>query len=90
MGGKKVGISDLKKDMAVEATIVATTSGSDATGNTPPASTPALTGPIVLDIAGGDDLPAAGTNLPLYGVLGFIILALGLALRSNRFARNRA
>ena len=90
VGGKKVGVSDLKKDMPVEATIVATTSGSDATGNTPPSSTPALTGPIVLDIAGGDDLPAAGTNLPLYGVLGFFILALGLALRSNIFARNRA
>jgi hypothetical protein len=90
VGGKKVGVSELKKDMPVEATIVATTSGSDATGNTPPSSTPALTGPIVLDIAGGDDLPAAGTNLPLYGVLGFIILALGLALRSNRFAPNRA
>ena len=90
VGGKKVGISELKKDMTVDATIVATTSGSDATGNTPPSSTPALAGPIVLDIAGGDDLPAAGTNLPLYGGLGVIILALGLALRSNRFASNRA
>jgi hypothetical protein len=90
VGGKKVSVSELKKDMPLEATIIATTSGSDAAGNTPPASTPALTGPIVLDIASSDDLPAAGTNLPLYGALGFIILALGLALRSNIFARNRA
>ena len=56
----------------------------------PPSSTPALAGPIVLDIAGGDALPAAGTNQPLYGVLGFSLLALALTLRFNRFARSRA
>lgn len=89
--GKSLTIAQLQKGMAVQATIVATTASSDATGNTPPASTPAQAGTILLAVAAGaDDLPAAGTNLPLYGILGFTALMLGLGLRSNRFARNKA
>jgi hypothetical protein len=89
--GKALTIGQLAKGMSLQATIVATTAGSDATGNTPPASTPAQAGTILLNVAAGaDDLPAAGTNLPLYGVIGFGLLMLGFVLRTNRFARNKA
>ncbi len=89
--GKSLTIAQLQKGMSVQATIVATTAGSDATGNTAPTSTPAQAGTILLAVAAGaDDLPAAGTNLPLYGTLGFAVLMLGLGLRFGNFARNKA
>jgi hypothetical protein len=87
VAGKKMTIADLKKDMPLEATVIATTSGTDAGDNKPVTSTPAINGPILLAVAEDGDLPAAGTNLPLYGILGCIALFSGLALRSNRFAR---
>ena len=90
VAGKRLTIGELQKGMDVEATVVATTAGSDTTGNVPPSSTPAQSGPILLAIASGDDLPAAGTHLPLFGVLGFIILSFGLLLRSKRFSSNLA
>jgi hypothetical protein len=73
--------------MEVSATIV--TVGGTAT--TPPA-TPPQSGTILLASEAGDEekLPEAGTNLPLFGVLGFSALLLGFALRSNRFSGNKA
>jgi hypothetical protein len=90
VAGKKVPASQLQKGMEVEATVVSTLAGPEAAGNVPPSDTPNQTGVILLAVATGDDLPAAGTNLPLFGILGFIALALGLALRSNRFALIKA
>jgi hypothetical protein len=87
VGGKKVPVSDLKKDMDVEATVISTLPGSDATGNIPPDAPPARAGVILLDISEGAYLPPAGTNLPLFGILGCLAIALGFALRSNRFPR---
>ena len=45
--------------------------------------TPALAGALLISKtpgAGDSALPEAGTNLPLYGVLGMILLAMGAAL----------
>ncbi|QMV17375.1 LPXTG cell wall anchor domain-containing protein [Granulicella sp. 5B5] len=83
--GKEVAISDLKPDMMVEATVV-TTIAPDAkpeVANAPAPSTPALSGALlVFKTPGSGDsaLPEAGTNLPLYGLLGMILLAMGAAL----------
>jgi hypothetical protein len=91
VGGKPMTLAQLQKGMDVEATIVSTLGTSDATGNVPPDTTPAQAGTILLSVSTGEpDLPLAGTNLPLYGVLGFIALMLGLALRSNCFGRTNA
>jgi len=90
VGGKKLSVADLKKDMEIETTILSTLPNDDATGNIPPDAPPARAGVILLDISEGAYLPPAGTNLPLFGILGCLALALGLALRSNRFARIKA
>jgi LPXTG-motif cell wall-anchored protein len=83
--GKPVTIDALKPDMMVEATVV-TTIAPDAkpeVANAPAPATPALTGALLVAKTMGDGataLPEAGTNLPLYGVLGFVLLALGFGL----------
>jgi hypothetical protein len=75
--GKQLTVAQLKPGMMVEATIV-TTAADDATAAT---SAPAMAGVLlVANPAGEGDLPAAGTNLPLYGVLGLLSVALGFGL----------
>jgi len=75
--GKSLTVAQLKPGMMVEATIV-TTGADDAASAT---STPALTGVLLVSNPPSEgDLPAAGTNLPLFGVLGMLSLSLGLAL----------
>ena len=87
VGGKPVPVGGLQKGMEVSATIV-TVGGTAAT----PPATPPQSGTILLASEAGDEekLPEAGTNLPLFGVLGFSALLLGFALRSNRFSGNKA
>jgi hypothetical protein len=88
--GQPIDIGKLQKGMEVEATVV-TLAAADAAVATPPASTPAQTGTILLAITSSEPaLPDAGTNRPLFGLLGFIALMLGLGLRSNRLARIKA
>lgn len=85
VGGKDMSIADLKSDMTVQATVL-TTVAPDAkpeVANAPAPSTPALAGALLISKtpgAGDSALPEAGTNLPLYGVLGMILLAMGAAL----------
>jgi len=78
--GKKLAVADLKPNMMVEATIVST-AADGASATAAPAQAGAL---LVAHAAGGDDLPAAGTNLPLFGGLGLVCLSLGLALLNLR------
>jgi hypothetical protein len=79
--GKKLKVSELKANMMVEATIVtADTTGTAAT--TAPAQSGAL---LVAKVgAAAEDLPAAGTHLPLFAALGLSCLALGFVLLTYR------
>jgi len=79
--GKKLSAADLKTGMTVEATIVTTAVDGASAPSAPP-----MTGTLLLahDAASAEDLPAAGTHLPLFGVLGAACLALGLGLLTFR------
>jgi hypothetical protein len=83
--GKPITITDLKPDMMVEATVV-TTVAPDAKPevvNAPAPTAPALNGVLLVSKtpgSGDSALPEAGTNLPLYGVLGMLLLAVGAAM----------
>ena len=80
--GKAMTVAELKPDMLVEATVL-TTVAPDAKPevlNAKVTKLPALTGALLVSKtpgAGDQALPEAGTNLPLYGVLGLVLLALG-------------
>ncbi len=77
--GKPLKVSELKPDMMVEATIV-TTGDADAASAT---ATPALVGALLVSKGASEgDMPAAGTNLPLIGLVGAMMLAMGFWLRS--------
>lgn len=77
--GKKLMYSDLKPGILVEATVV-TTAADGATVASAPVPPPMTGALLVAHPAGADDLPAAGTHLPLYGALGASFLMLGFAL----------
>lgn len=80
--GKRLTVSQLKSDMVVEATIVTTGSGTDTTTAS---ATPAQSGALlVAKTATEEDLPAAGTNLPLFGATGMVLLSAGLGLMAWR------
>ena len=75
--GKPMKVSELKPDMMVEATIVTT---GDATA-TSASTTPAMSGTLLVSkTANADDMPSAGTNLPLYGITGIVAVLFGIAL----------
>jgi len=75
--GKPLKVGDLKPDMIVEATVV-TTADDTATSAS---ATPALVGTLlVAKTASADDMPSAGTNLPLFGLAGVIALVCGFLL----------
>ena len=77
--GKSMKVAELKPDMMVEVTIV-TTGEVDATSAS---ATPTMVGTLlVAKTASADDMPAAGTNLPMYGMLGVALLMVGFWLRS--------
>jgi LPXTG-motif cell wall-anchored protein len=80
--GKSVTIADLKAGATVTATIVTTVGADDPKALSAPApEAPAMSGALLVAKTGGDAaLPEAGTNLPLYGVLGLIMLSLGAFL----------
>jgi len=77
--GKSLKVSELKPDMMVDATIV-TTADAEAASAT---ATPPMAGTLlVAKGASADDMPAAGTNLPLYGMIGAMMLVIGFWLRA--------
>jgi hypothetical protein len=78
--GKKLAVADLKPNMMVEATIVSIAAdGASAT------ATPTQAGALlVARAAAAEDLPAAATDLPLFGALGLVCLSLGAALLARR------
>jgi len=76
--GKQLKVSELKPDMMVEATIVTTGDASAASASATPAMAGAL---LVAKTASADDMPAAGTNLPLIGLVGAMMLMIGIWLR---------
>jgi hypothetical protein len=78
--GKSLKVAELKPDMMVEVTIV-TTGEADATSAS---ATPAMVGTLlVAKTASADDMPAAGTSLPLIGIVGAMMLMFGFWLRSS-------
>jgi hypothetical protein len=83
--GKPLTIKDLKPDMMVEATVV-TTVADDATpevANAPAPPAPPMAGALLVAKtmgSGESSVPLAGTNLPLYGLIGMCLLALGVGL----------
>ncbi len=84
--GKAVSITDLKPDMMVEATVVTTAADAEKTAAATPA-TPPMKGTLLVAKTLGEgeaELPLAGTNLPLYGIAGFVLLAGGIGLMSFR------
>jgi hypothetical protein len=76
--GKPMKVSELKPDMMVEATIV-TTAADFATASA--TATPAMAGVLlVAKTAAADDMPSAGTSLPLFGLVGGLSVILGFTL----------
>jgi hypothetical protein len=80
VGGKSLGLGDLASDVTIDATII--TPAADDTATAAP-DTPPLTGALL--VVKTDDLPSAGTKLPLYGVIGFAMMLVGFAM--TRFRR---
>jgi hypothetical protein len=76
--GKPMKVSELKPDMMVEATIVTTGDDSATSASAAPAMSGAL---LVAKTASAEDMPAAGTNLPLFGIVGLALMVLGLLAR---------
>jgi LPXTG-motif cell wall-anchored protein len=76
VGGKALTLHDLASDVTIDATIV--TPLAEGADPVPPPVAPPLTGALL--VVKSDELPLAGTNLPLYGVVGFAMLLLGFAL----------
>ncbi len=87
--GKPVMIDALKPDMMVDATIVTTIADNakPEVANAAPPAAPAQTGALLVakTLADGEaSVPEAGTNLPLYGIMGFVLLMLGGFLMSRK------
>ena len=76
VGGKSLALADLASDVAIDATII-TPAAADAKVVPPPA-TPTMVGTLL--VLKTDDLPNAGTNLPLYGAMGLVLLVVGFVL----------
>ncbi len=76
--GKPLKISEIKPDMMVEATIVTTAAEATAASAT---ATPPLSGTLlVAKTAAAEDMPSAGTSLPLFGLSGGVLVLFGLAV----------
>jgi len=89
IGGKPMTINDLKSDMMVDATIVTTIADNakPEVANAAAPATPPLSGSLLVFKTLGEgesSIPEAGTNLPLYGVLGLCLMALGFVVMRLR------
>jgi len=83
--GKPMTIKDLKPDMMVEATVVTTVADDapPAVVNAPAPPAPAMAGVLLVAKtmgSGESSVPLAGTNLPLYGLIGLCLLVMGVGL----------
>jgi LPXTG-motif cell wall-anchored protein len=76
VGGKSLGLTDLASDVTIDATVI-TPAAPDA-GAVPPPATPAMSGTLL--VLKTDDLPSAGTNLPLYGLIGLALMLAGFVV----------
>ena len=74
--GKPTPLASLKPDTMVDVTVV--TPAADGAEPGPAPATPALAGTLL--VAKAEDLPSAGTNLPLYGLIGFAMILTGFAM----------
>jgi hypothetical protein len=83
--GKPMTIKELKPEMMVEATVV-TTVAEDAppeVANAPAPPAPTMAGALLVAKtlgSGESSVPLAGTNLPLYGLMGICLLAVGMGM----------
>jgi hypothetical protein len=75
--GKPLKVAELKPDMLVEATVVTTADDTTASASAAPALVGSL---LVAKTASADDMPSAGTNLPLFGLVGAIAIFCGILL----------
>jgi len=80
VGGKALGLSDLASDVTIEATVVTPASEGADTSVAP--ATPPMAGTLL--VAKTDDLPSAGTHLPLIGLVGLTMLLIGFAMLRPR------
>ena len=76
VGGKALGLGDLASDVTIDATVITPAAEGEEVAAAP--DTPPMAGALL--VVKTDDLPSAGTNLPLYGVVGFAMLLLGFAM----------
>ncbi len=80
VGGKVLGLSDLASDVTIEATVV--TPAADGADTSVAPATPPMAGTLL--VAKTDDLPSAGTHLPLIGLVGLTMLLIGFAMLRTR------
>jgi hypothetical protein len=91
VAGKPVAVADLKHDMPVEATVIATVEDGTAPSATAEPATPPMVGPLLIAKAGEteENLPMAGTALPAFGIVGLGLLAVGALMLMLRKPRAR-
>jgi LPXTG-motif cell wall-anchored protein len=81
VAGKALDYKDLASDVMLDVTVVTPAAeGADA----PPPATPPMMGALLIEKS--DDLPSAGTNLPLYGLIGLALMTMGFVVL--RFRKN--
>lgn len=88
--GKPVALSALKPDTMVDVTAIMPVADGAAAGPAP--ATPPMSGTLL--VAKSEDLPSAGTKLPLYLLIGMVMMLTGAAMMVRRptsqLARNRS
>ena len=83
VGGKDVPVSEVKPGDSIDVTMVSVRTDGD---NRPLGSVkpPPMAGSLALFQEPNMELPDTGTNLPTYGVIGGVLLALGLGLKARQ------
>ena len=85
IGGKDVPVGSVKEGDSIDVTVVSVRTDGD---NRPLGSVkaPAMSGSLAIFQEPNLELPDTGTNLPLYGVAGAVLLALGFGLKTRKRA----
>ena len=86
IGGKDVPVASVKEGDSVDVTMVSVRTDGD---NRPLGSVkpPAMSGSLAIFQEPNLELPDTGTNLPAYGVIGGVLLALGIGLKARQRVR---
>ena len=86
VGGKDVPVGSVKAGDTVDVTMVSVRTDGD---NRPLGSVkpPAMSGSLAIFQEPNLELPDTGTNLPTYGVIGGLLLAVGLGLKARQRAK---